>query len=188
MRKKNFEKIKNGIELVLEGIGEDVRRPGLLETPDRVSDFLGELTAGYEIDVSSLLKPIPGEKSNDLVVLRGIEFSSTCEHHLAPFTGTCQIAYLPGASGIIGLSKFGRLVDAFSHRLQVQERLTAEIANALVEHGGALGALVRMEAVHTCMTTRGVKKTGSTTVTLAKRGVFENDDRAGEEALRLILQ
>jgi len=182
----NREKIIQGVRLILEGIGEEPTRSGLVDTPERVADFWGELTSGYEQDADSILTTLPEESHNDLVIVRSIEFSSVCEHHLAPFIGKCDIAYLPGNEGIIGISKFGRLVDMFSRRLQVQERLTAEIADALTSAGKAKGVIVRIAASHTCMTMRGVKKTTAETVTISKRGVYAEDHSSAGEVLSLL--
>ena len=182
---KDQKKIVDGIRLLLEGIGEDPSRPGLRDTPERVSDFWLELTDGYGDDPKELLTLLPGESHPEVVVVRGIEFSSVCEHHLAPFFGICDIAYLPGEEGIVGISKLGRLVDLFSRRLQVQERLTSQIADALHQHARAKGVLVRVHATHSCMTMRGVRKSGSQTVTLSKRGVYDTNPVACAEALGL---
>ena len=186
MSEESKVKIIQGVKLILEGIGEDPDRAGLVDTPERVADFWKELASGYKEDPSSIISILPGESHRDVVVVRGIEFSSMCEHHLAPFVGTCDIAYLPGDEGIIGISKFGRLVDMYSRRLQVQERLTSQIADSLHSIGKAKGVMVRMIATHTCMTMRGVKKTGSETVTFAKRGIFETDTTKAREVITLL--
>jgi GTP cyclohydrolase I len=183
--KLDRKKIIEGVRLILEGIGEDADRDGLKETPGRVADFWDELSEGYRLKAEELLSLLPGERNRDLVIVRDIGFSSICEHHLAPFSGTCDIAYLPGDDGIMGISKLGRLVDLFAKRLQVQERLTSQIATSLFELGKADGVLVRMSAAHTCMTMRGVKKVGAETVTLAKRGLFESDAGKVAEVLSL---
>jgi GTP cyclohydrolase IA len=180
------DKIIAGVKLILEGIGEDPKREGVLSTPERVADFWKELTEGYDSVAEEVVTLLPGESHRELVIVRNIEFSSVCEHHLAPFFGVCDIAYLPGKAGIIGLSKLGRLVDLFARRLQVQERLTTEIADSLYLLAKAEGVVVRMVATHTCMTMRGVRKTDSETITQAKRGVYETDDSKLAEVLSLI--
>jgi len=183
----NRDKIIKGVRLILEGIGEDSSRAGLVDTPERVADFWNELTAGYTEDAADILSILPGESHHkDVVIVRSIEFSSVCEHHLAPFLGKCDIAYLPGDEGIIGISKLGRLVDIFSRRLQVQERLTSEIADALSSFGKAKGVIVKIVASHTCMTMRGVKKIGAETVTISKRGIFATDHSSSSETLSLL--
>lgn len=181
--RKDPEKIAEGIRLILEGIGEDVGRDGLVETPSRVSDFWLELTEGYDKEPADLLTILPGEGHDEVVIVRGIEFASMCEHHLAPFIGVCDLAYLPGDEGIVGISKLGRLVDLFAKRLQVQERLTSQIADALFTQAKAEGVIVRLRATHTCMTMRGVKKVGSETITIGKRGVFVEDIARATELL-----
>jgi GTP cyclohydrolase I len=179
------EKIIQGVRLILEGLGEDAQRDGLRETPERVADFWDELSEGYRLNAEELLSLLPGEQHRELVIVRGIEFASICEHHLAPFSGTCDIAYLPGRDGIMGISKLGRLVDLYAKRLQVQERLTSQIATSLFEFGKADGVMVKMSAIHTCMTMRGIKKTGTETLTLSKRGLFESDAKKAAEVLEM---
>ena len=174
-RKTDPEKIAEGVRLIIEGIGEDIHRDGIVDTPSRVSDFWMELTEGYDGEPDDILTILPGDGHNEVVIVRGIEFASVCEHHLAPFIGVCDLAYLPGKDGIVGISKLGRLVDLFAKRLQVQERLTGQIADALFNSAKAAGVIVRIRASHTCMTMRGVKKVGSETVTIAKRGVFKTN-------------
>ncbi|MBX3300536.1 MAG: GTP cyclohydrolase I FolE [Acidobacteria bacterium] len=185
-RKVDPEKIAAGIRLVLEGIGEDPDRDGLRKTPERVADFYTELTSGMWIDPSEQIVPLPGDSHDEMVLIKDISIASMCEHHLAPFVGKCHIAYIPKDGRIIGLSKLARIAEIFSHRLQVQERLTQEIAHTLFENLDPLGVMVVVEAEHTCMTLRGVKKPGAITITSAVLGGFRKDPRTRAEAMSLI--
>lgn len=185
-RKVDPEKIAAGIRLVLEGIGEDPDRDGLRKTPERVADFYSELTSGMWIDPSEQIVPLPGDSHDEMVLVKDISIASMCEHHLAPFVGKCHIAYIPKDGRIIGLSKLARIAEIFSHRLQVQERLTQEIAHTLFENLDPLGVMVVVEAEHTCMTLRGVKKPGAITITSAVLGGFRKDPRTRAEAMSLI--
>jgi GTP cyclohydrolase IA len=182
----DLDKIERGVRLVLEGVGEDPDRPGLRRTPARVAEMYAELTAGMREDAEEHVNPLPGDKHDEMVIVKDIHFSSLCEHHLAPFVGKCHIAYIPKDGRIVGLSKLARLVETFARRLQVQERLTSEIADTLFEGLKPLGVMVVMEAEHTCMTVRGVKKPGATTITSAIRGGFRKDPRTRAEAMALI--
>jgi GTP cyclohydrolase I len=185
-REVDLEKIERGVRLILEGIGEDIERPGLRETPRRVAEMYAELTAGMREDAGEHLRTLPGDRHDEMVIVKDISFASMCEHHLAPFVGKCHIAYIPKEGRIVGLSKLARLVEAFARRLQVQERLTSEIADTLFEGLKPLGVMVVMEAEHTCMTIRGVKKPGALTITSAIRGGFRKDPRTRAEAMALI--
>jgi GTP cyclohydrolase I len=185
-RELDLEKIARGIRLVLEGVGEDPERPGLQRTPLRVAEMYAELTAGMREDPHQHVLPLPGDKHDEMVIVRDIHFASLCEHHLAPFIGRCHIAYIPKAGRIVGLSKLARLVETFARRLQVQERLTSEIADTLFDGLKPLGVMVVMEAEHTCMSLRGVRKTGALTITSALRGGFRKDPRTRAEAMALI--
>ena len=179
------EKIKQGIRLLLEGIGEDVNREGLLETPDRIARMCKEIYGGlYEEADQHLAKQFTAE-NNELVIEKDITFYSTCEHHLLPFYGKAHIAYIPDGK-VVGLSKLARTVEVFARRLQLQEQLTGQIADALMEYMQPKGALVMIEAEHMCMTMRGIKKPGSQTVTLARRGVFETDPSLEERFFRML--
>ena len=182
-RSVDLKKIAAGVRLILEGIGEDADRDGLVKTPERVADFYAELTEGMWIDPSEFIVPRPGDSHDEMVLVKDISISSICEHHLAPFTGKCHIAYIPKDGRIVGLSKLARLAEVFSRRLQVQERLTQEIANTLFENLKPLGVMVVIEAEHTCMTLRGVRKPGSVTVTSAVLGGFRSDPRTRAEAM-----
>jgi GTP cyclohydrolase I len=185
-RKVDLNKIADGIRLVLEGIGEDPERDGLKKTPERVADFYAELTEGMWQDASEQIVPLPGDSHDEMVLVKDISIASVCEHHLAPFVGKCHIAYIPKGGRIVGLSKLARIAEIFSHRLQVQERLTQEIANTLFNNLQPVGVMVVIEAEHTCMTLRGVKKPGAITVTSAVLGGFRKDPRTRAEAMSLI--
>lgn len=165
------EKIKEGIRLLLEGIGEDISREGLRETPDRIARMYRELFCGMEEDGAMHLKTLFHVDNSELVVEKDITFYSVCEHHMLPFYGKVHIAYIP-CGKVVGLSKLARTVEVFARRLQLQEQLTGQIADALMEQLSPEGAAVVIEAEHLCMTMRGVKKPGSKTITVAKRGAF----------------
>jgi GTP cyclohydrolase I len=182
----NLELIAQGVRLILEGIGEDTERAGLVETPRRVAEMYAELTAGMRADPKQHLVPLPGDTHDEMVIVKDISIASLCEHHLAPFVGRCHIAYIPKDGRILGLSKLARLAEAFARRLQLQERLTTEIAHTLYEGLKPLGVMVVIEAEHTCMTLRGVKKPGAMTVTSAVLGGFRTDSRTRAEAMALI--
>ncbi len=184
----DLDKIERGVRLILEGVGEDGARPGLQRTPRRVAEMYAELTAGMREDPSQHVQPLPGDRHDEMVIVKDIHFASLCEHHLAPFVGKCHIAYIPKEGRIVGLSKLARLVETFARRLQVQERLTSEIADTLFKGLKPVGAMVVMEAEHTCMTIRGVKKPGAVTITSAIRGGFRKDPRTRAEAMALIQQ
>jgi GTP cyclohydrolase I len=178
--------IARGVELILEGIGEDQSRPGLVETPRRVAESMADLVAGYGIDPVSVLEPLADERGSGLIMMRAIPIASVCEHHLLPFQGTAAVAYLPGESGVItGLSKLARLMEVLSRRLQVQERLVREAADALEAALSPVGVFVLVEAEHTCVSLRGARKPGSITVTTEARGVFADDAAARAELVAL---
>ncbi|HEX8709631.1 MAG TPA: GTP cyclohydrolase I FolE [Pyrinomonadaceae bacterium] len=184
--KIDLELIARGVRLILEGIGENPERPGLQRTPERVAEMYAELTAGMHEDPQQHVVPLPGDTHDEMVIVKDINIASICEHHLAPFVGKCHIAYIPKDGRILGLSKLARLAEVFARRLQVQERLTSEIANTLYEGLNPLGVMVVIEAEHTCMTLRGVKKPGAVTVTSAVLGGFRHDPRTRAEAMSLI--
>jgi len=172
---------------LLIAIGEDPKREGLIETPARVARAYGELLAGYGEDPGAHLERQFEVNHDEMVVVSDIPFSSLCEHHLLPFIGKAHLAYIPGASGrVCGLSKLARVVDGYAKRLQVQERLTVQIADDLMNRLNADGALVVLEAEHLCMTVRGVHKPGSITTTSAVRGLFKDRPATRAEALSLI--
>src|SRR5881275_470900 len=186
-RRPDLERIAEGVRLILEGIGEDPDREGLRDTPQRVAEMYAELTSGMREDPSVHIVPLSGDKHDEMVIVKDITIASLCEHHLAPFVGKCHIAYIPKNGNILGVSKLARLAEAFARRLQLQEQLTSQIANTLFEMLQPLGVMVVMEAEHTCMTLRGVKKPGATTVTSAVLGGFRKDPRTRAEAMALIV-
>lgn len=179
------EKVKQGIRLLLEGIGEDINREGLLETPDRIARMYREICGGMEEDAGQHLLKTFHVDSSEMVIEKDITFYSTCEHHLLPFYGKAHIAYIPNGK-VVGLSKLARTVEVFARRLQLQEQLTGQIADALMEHIDPKGAIVLLEAEHMCMTMRGIKKPGSKTVTLARRGAFLRDPALEEQFFRML--
>ncbi|MBV9215611.1 MAG: GTP cyclohydrolase I FolE [Acidobacteria bacterium] len=185
-RKLDRGKIAAGVRLMLEGIGEDPERDGLKKTPERVADFYQELTEGMWVDAAEHIEPLPGDSHDEMVLVKDISIASVCEHHLAPFVGKCHIAYIPKNGRIVGLSKLARIAETFSRRLQVQERLTQQIADVLYEKLAPVGVMVVIEAEHTCMTLRGVKKPGAVTITSAVLGGFRKDSRTRAEAMALI--
>jgi GTP cyclohydrolase I len=186
-RKIDRKKIVEGVRLLLEGIGEDPERDGLKKTPERVANFYTELTEGMWLDARAEIVPLPGDSHDEMVIVKDISIASVCEHHLAPFVGKVHVAYIPKGGRIVGLSKLARIAEIFARRLQVQERLTKQIADTLFEELEPLGVMVVMEAEHTCMTLRGVKKPGAKTVTSAVLGGFRKDPRTRSEAMSLIL-
>jgi GTP cyclohydrolase I len=181
------ERVREGVRLILEGIGEDPDRPGIAATPERVADMFAEIFAGLGRDPKALLTVVAGAGHDEMIMVRDIPLYSMCEHHLVPWVGRAHVAYVPNRDGrITGLSKIARAVDLLARRPQVQERLTTEIAQALEEALEPRGVFVMIEAEHLCMTRRGVKKPGSVTVTSAVRGVFRTDARTRTEALELL--
>lgn len=185
----DLEKIEQGVRMILEGIGEDPHRDGLVETPARVARMYQEVFAGMEQDPAEHFRKTFDERHQEMVLVRDIPFYSMCEHHLVPFFGKAHVAYIPAADGrVCGLSKLARLVDVFAKRPQVQERLTSQIADTLVEQLKPQGAIVVLEAEHLCMSMRGIKKPGSKTVTSAVRGAFQKSQKTREEALSLIFR
>jgi GTP cyclohydrolase I len=185
-KKVDLDKISQGVRLMLEGIGEDPERDGLVKTPERVALFYAELTEGIWQDPAEHIVPLPGDSHDEMVIVKDISIASVCEHHLAPFTGKCHIAYIPKGGRIVGLSKLARIAEIFARRLQLQERLTQQIAQTLYENLDPIGVMVVIEAEHTCMTLRGVKKPGAITVTSAVLGGFRKDPRTRAEAMALI--
>lgn len=184
----DLAKVEQGVRLILEGVGEDPNRPGLEDTPARVARMYAEILQGNEKDAKEFFAVSFEEGHREMVLVKDIPFYSLCEHHMVPFFGKAHIAYLPGPSGrICGLSKLARTVDTFAQRLQVQERLTGQIANTLVECLEPNGVIVVVEAEHLCMSMRGIKKPGSKTMTSAVRGAFELSQKTRAEALDLML-
>lgn len=181
------DKIRQGVLLLLEGIGEDISREGLLDTPDRIARMYEELFSGMDEDAGRHLSRTFHAGDNEMVIEKDITFYSICEHHMLPFYGKAHIAYVPNGR-VVGLSKLARTVEVFARRLQLQEQLTGQIADALMEHMRPKGVLVMVEAEHMCMTMRGIKKPGSQTVTLARRGIFEEDPGLEERFFRMLHQ
>lgn len=183
----NRERVEAAVRELLIGIGEDPDRPGLVGTPDRVARACEELFGGIADDPARHLRKQFHEPGNEeLVVVRDIPFHSMCEHHLLPFIGRAHVAYIPRDGRITGLSKIARCVAGYAARPQLQERLTAQVADAMVEELDPLGVLVVIEAEHTCMTMRGIRAAGAMTVTSAVRGSLRSDARSREEALSLL--
>ena len=178
-------KIREAVKLLLEGIGEDVTREGLRETPDRIARMYGEIFAGMDEDAGEHLSKTFSVASNEIVLLKNITFYSTCEHHLMPFYGKAHIAYLPDGK-VVGLSKLARTVEVYARRPQIQEQMTIQIVEAVMEHLHPQGAMVMLEAEHMCMTMRGVEKPGSRTVTVASRGCFQEDPKWQELFFRMV--
>jgi GTP cyclohydrolase IA len=183
MQKKKIEK---AVREILSAIGEDPKREDLVDTPKRVADMYEEIFSGIKKDPKKELEVILGERHNEIILLKGIPLYSVCEHHLLPFTGKAHIAYIPKSGRVTGLSKLARVVELYSRRLQVQERLTTQIADIIMRKLKPLGVLVVIEAEHLCMSMRGVKKPGAVTVTSAVRGVFKENAKTRQEALSLI--
>src|SRR4030065_2814575 len=156
----NRKKIEKGVKLILEGIGEDPERPGLKETPERVGKLYEEIFAGLSTPFEEILKPIEGESHDEHVLLKDIPFYSVCEHHLLPFIGKAHVAYIPSGGKIVGLGELAKAVEIFAKRPQVQERLTTQLADLLMERLTPKGAMVIIDAEHLCMSMRGVKKPG----------------------------
>ncbi|CDA15595.1 GTP cyclohydrolase I FolE [Firmicutes bacterium AM43-11BH] len=181
----DHEKVKEGVRLLLEGIGEDVTREGLVETPDRIARMYEEIYGGMEEDASEHLKKRFHVDNDAMVLEKDITFYSTCEHHLLPFYGKAHIAYIPNGE-VVGLSKLARTVEVFARRLQLQEQLTGQIADALEKELNPKGVMVMIEAEHMCMTMRGIKKPGSQTVTIVKRGIFENNQELEDTFFRML--
>lgn len=168
------QKIKEGVKLILEGLGEDVNREGLIDTPDRVARMYLETMAGYEEDATEILSRQFSSDTSDIVLEKDISFYSTCEHHMMPFFGKVAIAYIP-SDKVVGLSKLARCVEVYAKRLQIQEQMTSQIADAIEKELNCKGVMVLVTAEHTCMTMRGIKKPGSKTTTLECRGLFEEE-------------
>ena len=181
----DHEKIEKAVRMILEGIGEDPDREGLLKTPARVARMYDEIFAGMHEDPKQYFETMFNENHQEMVLVKDIPLYSMCEHHLLPFYGRAHVAYIPNGR-VVGLSKLARTVEVFAHRPQIQEQMTDQIADAIMEELKPLGAMVMVEAEHLCMTMRGVKKPGSTTVTMAIRGAFSGSEKLREQFLRLV--
>lgn len=179
------KKIEKAVRLLLEGIGEDADREGLKDTPERVARMYEELCAGMEQNPKEHLSRTFSCDNENVVIEKDITFYSTCEHHLMPFYGKAHIAYIPNGK-VVGISKLARTVEVYARRLQIQEQMTNQIADAIEEHLGAKGVYVMVEAEHMCMTARGIKKPGSKTVTFAAKGRFNEDSALRQEITMLL--
>jgi GTP cyclohydrolase IA len=185
IKKIDTQRIEKAVREILLAVGEDIEREGLKLTPQRVGKMYTELLGGMREEPKLHLRSVFTENYDEIVLLRDIPFYSICEHHLMPFIGTAHVAYLPQGM-ILGISKLARIVDCFARRLQTQERLTYQIADFLMTNLKPLGVTVVLEASHSCMTIRGVKKPGSVMVTSALRGIFKKDPRSRSEVLSLM--
>lgn len=181
----NHEKIETAVRMLLEGIGEDPEREGLKDTPARIARMYEEIFGGMEEDAGVYLSRTFTAENNEIVLEKDITLFSTCEHHLMPFYGKAHVAYIPDGM-VVGLSKLARTVEAYARRLQLQERLTAQIADALMEYLKPRGAMVVIEAEHMCMTMRGVRKPGAKTLTYVCRGAFEENQALCDRVFRMI--
>jgi len=180
------EKIEAGFRLVLEGLGEDTGRPGLLNTPKRVADLYADLFSGLCVNPAGALSLIEGETFDEMIVLKKLPFYSMCEHHFLPFFGHASIGYIPDNGKMTGLSDIGRVVEMFARRAQIQERMTSQIADSLMETLTPQGTMVILEAEHLCLSMRGLKKPGVPVVTSAVRGIFLKNAKTRQELLSLI--
>lgn len=184
-RKFDSAKIEKGVTLILEAIGADLDCKDIKATPQRVARMYEEIYAGMKQNAADALSVVLEEEHDEIILVKDIPFYSVCEHHLVPFFGVAHIAYLPNKK-ITGLSKLARVVDVFAKRIQVQERMTAQIADAIMDRLQPQGVVVVVEAEHLCMTMRGAKKPGAKTVTSVLRGIFKEDIAARQEVLSLI--
>lgn len=186
-KKYDKQKVQKAVAMMLEGFGQDLSREGIKRTPERVAEFYEEFLSGYNEDIDNLI-PVhyQTEEYEGIVIVKDIKFYSMCEHHLLPFFGKIHIAYLPKKDRIVGISKLVRIVETFTHRLQLQERLTKQIVDTIMKTAKSNGAMVVIEAEHLCMTMRGVKQPGSKVITSEMRGVFLKDARTRAEALSLL--
>ena len=185
MKMVDQKKVQEAIKLLLEGIGEDTDREGLKETPERIGRMYEEICGGMNQDAGEHLSKVFSVDNNEMVLEKDITFYSMCEHHLMPFYGKAHVAYIPDGK-VVGLSKLARTVEVYARRLQIQERMTAQIADDIMKYLVPQGVMVMLEAEHMCMTMRGVQKPGTKTVTLARRGVFETDSSLEERFFRML--
>ena len=181
------KKVQEAIKLLLEGIGEDTDREGLKETPERIGRMYTEICGGMDGDAGEHLSKVFSVDNNEMVLEKDITFYSMCEHHLMPFYGKAHVAYIPNGK-VVGLSKLARTVEVYAKRLQIQERMTAQIADDIMKYLAPQGVMVMLEAEHMCMTMRGIKKPGSRTVTLVTRGIFAENKELQDRFLQLIKQ
>jgi GTP cyclohydrolase I len=181
------DRIAAAVRELLAALGEDPEREGLVRTPERVARFLTEFTSGRDVDPTTMLETVFSAEHDEMIIVRDIPFASLCEHHMVPFVGKAHVGYIPSKTGqVTGLSKLARVVDVVSKRLQMQERLTSQIADAIEDALDPRGVIVVVEAEHMCMSMRGVSKPGHTTVTSAVRGVFRESVATRAEAMTII--
>ncbi len=181
----NRKKIEEGVRLLLEGIGENVSREGLIDTPNRMARMYEEIFGGMGEDAAEHLAKTFTAENNEMVIEKDIVFYSTCEHHMMPFYGKAHVAYIPDGK-VVGISKLARTVEVYAKRLQIQEQMTAQIADAIMEYLDPQGVMVMIEAEHMCMTMRGVKKPGSKTVTFVTRGAFAENEKLQNTFFQLV--
>ena len=179
------KKVQEAIKLLLEGIGEDTDREGLKETPERIGRMYEEICGGMDQDAGEHLSKVFSVDNNEMVLEKDITFYSMCEHHLMPFYGKAHVAYIPDGK-VVGLSKLARTVEVYARRLQIQERMTAQIADDIMKYLAPQGVMVMLEAEHMCMTMRGIQKPGSQTVTMVTRGVFAENKELQDRFLQLV--
>ena len=183
----NKQKFQKAVSMMLDAFGEDTKREGIKRTPERVAEFYEEFFDGYNEDIDNIISVhYQTEEYEEIVIVKDIQLYSMCEHHLLPFSGKVHIAYLPKKGRIVGVSKLVRVVETFAHRLQLQERLSEQIADTIMKTVQPKGAMVVIEAEHLCMTMRGVRKPGAKMITSAMRGIFLKDARTRAEALSLL--
>ncbi len=182
------DKIKAAVRMILEAVGEDPEREGLRDTPARVARMYGEILKGIGVDPTSVVRVFTEKDYDEMVLVKDIPLYSLCEHHMLPFVGKAHVAYIPQGGRVTGLSKLIRIVDMYARRLQVQERLTAQIADALEQQLNPMGVMVIIEAEHMCMSMRGVQKPGTSTLTSAVRGIFRTKMATRSEMMNLLVK
>ncbi len=186
MHEVDYKKMEQAVTMILEAIGEDPAREGLLDTPKRVAKMYAEVFEGLHEDPRQYFKTVFHENHDEVVLVKDIPFHSMCEHHLVPFYGHAHIAYIPRDGVVAGLSKLARAVETTARRPQLQERITSTVADAMMEMLNPIGVYVMIEAEHMCMTMRGIRKPGAKTVTTVARGIYEQDDVKRSEILSMI--
>jgi GTP cyclohydrolase I len=182
------DKIETAVRMILEAVGEDPEREGLRDTPARVARMYGEILKGTGVDPTSIVRVFTEKEYDEMVLVKDIPLYSLCEHHMLPFVGKAHVAYIPQSGRVTGLSKLIRIVDMYARRLQIQERLTAQIADALEQQLNPMGVMVIIEAEHMCMSMRGVQKPGTSTVTSAVRGIFRTKMATRSEMMDLLVK
>ena len=182
----DLDKIKKGVQLILEALDDDESRPGLLSTPERMTKMFEELFSGLTVDLAEIIKPIEGEKHDEMVMIKNIPFYSMCEHHFLPFIGKASIAYIPNEGRIAGIGDLTKALDVLARRPQIQERLTSQLADAITKYLSPKGTMVVIEAEHLCMSMRGIKKPNCDVVTSAVRGAFRSKESTRIEMLTLM--